>query len=327
MEIGQPFAGASVASGARMAGHPAGPFRHWRTFQTRQKDDPAAVIRTFGTVVQAAAGPLRFADQEALHYAHPAPPPNCARGKVVVFSRHGSWCEAACYQLTDCHTRAQVAACCNATAAAAAWFATATGSLQVSLRVQLPARQRTFVEARVRQQSDAPTPYQAVNQTWSRLPFSIHGESIVDGRRCALFVSPLNNYLLVQGKQGEEPGDFPVSEAVRLGQKFGQGREPLLARIALVQLGPDRPTRARFFTCGEREHPSAPLTGLAVLAIAARRLPWLALPPAEPIQTRARPMALPRVDVFPDGTADVAFPEVLVDLKRGSLPSSRMAQA
>lgn len=296
-------AGADARHGAR---------RLWvRTFRTRQAADAADLIRTFGTVVRAPSGPLSFPEHEARRHAHPAPPPNCARGKVVAFCRNGGWCEAACYQLSDCRTRARVVACCNATAAAAASCA---GGGRVTMRVALPGDRVVGVDARVRPTRAARC--HVVQQTWSDVAFAVRDEGRADGRRCAVCVTALNNYLVVETGPGEEAAAFPVCEALGLARRFGIACEPLLARVAVVQAAGGAPPAVKFFTCGEREHPSAPLSGLAVLAVAARRLGWPSLPAGRAVVTPAGPMALPAVDVFSDETARVEFPGVVVSLGR-----------
>jgi hypothetical protein len=269
-----------------------------RTFETRQIHDPPAFIRTFGNVVQTGPGPLRFEREDAIEHAHPAPPLGCARGKVAAWSRGGDQCDAICYQLSDCNRHAEIVACCNGIAAAAAVYAQWHQRRFVAMRVDLPGTPHLRVEARVTGPGE-------VDQTWRSVPFSIRASG-----RYALCFGPLNDYIVVRA----DPAAFPVAEAVRLWERFGLAHEPLRARIAVVGLGAS--PRARFFTCGEREHPSAPLTGLAVLALAAARLGWA---PLKSVETPAGPMPLPRVRRRGDGTADVDFPRVVVKLGAESL--------
>ncbi len=287
--------------------------RQSQTFRTRQAADAADFIRTFGTVVSTSSGPLTFRDQEALQYAHPAPPPNCARGKVVAFSRNGDCCEATCYQVTDCRTTARVVACCNATAAAAACFADQTRARSVSLRVELPGSKPVRVDARIGRHNGCLQ--STVCQAWNEVLFLVRADTQVDGRRCAVCVSPLNNYLLIQTRPGEPAAGFSVREALGLWEQFSFVHEPLLSRIAIVEPSRAGMPAVKFFTCGDREHPSAPLSGLAVLAASARRLGWPPLPSTGCVRTPAGLMPLPRVDVLSEDLIRVEFPELIVELK------------
>jgi len=133
-------------------------------------------------------------------------------------------------------------------------------------------------------------------------------------------MSPLNPYLVVRARAGEEVHDFPVSEALALWRRFRLGREPLASRMAVVGSDAAMP-RVKFFTCGEREHPSAPPTGLAVLAIAAERLGWEGLRAARHVITPAGVMEVPRVHALADRTTTLEFPTVLValDSRNGSI--------
>ena len=93
------------------------------------------------------------------------------------------------------------------------------------------------------------------------------------------------------------------------------GGEPLRARLAVVQpLGPEG-ARVKFFTYGAREHPSAPLTGLAILALAAGPLGWFDPRATGQVLTPLGPMALPRTHAVGPGLARIDFPPVLVDLQ------------
>jgi hypothetical protein len=291
-----------------------GSVRQSRTFRTRQAADAADFIRTFGTVVSTSSGPLTFRDQDALRYAHPDPPPNCARGKVVALSHDRDGCEAACYQVTDCRTTARVVECCNATAAAAACFTDETRARRVSLRVRLPGNEPVRVEARIGRHNGSS--HSTVCQAWNEVPFLVRAETHIDGRDCAVCVSPLNNYLVIRTRPGESAARFGVNEALGLWERFSFVHEPLLSRIAIVEPSHAWTPAVKFFTCGDREHPSAPLSGLAVLAASARRLGWPVLPSTGCVRTPAGLMPLPRVDVLSEGSMRVEFPEVIVDLKQ-----------
>jgi hypothetical protein len=97
--------------------------------------------------------------------------------------------------------------------------------------------------------------------------------------------------------------------------------------MAVVQCDRDAAVHVKFFTCGDRVHPSAPLTGLAVLAIAGARLGWTALTSSARVVTRAGAMALPGVVGRVDGTVDLTFPPLLVELDHASLADAGAADA
>lgn len=251
-----------------------------RTFHTRQIHDPPGFVRTCGTVVETGVG---FQGADAIAHAHPDPPAGCARGKVAAVSRDG---DAACYQLSDCRTRARIVACCNGTAAAAALLGLRR------MRLHLPG-QRVQVEARLGRGH-------AVRQTWRGVRFSVH-----EVAGCAVSTGALNDYVVIRA----DPSSLLVEDAFRISERLGLAREPLRSRIAVVEDA--AAPRVRFFTCGGREHPSAPLTGLAVVALVALRLGW---PATRQVETPAGPMAVPRVQVNADGTADIGFPALIVGL-------------
>jgi hypothetical protein len=312
MRNGQPVAAPPGVSAAAL--HAAGlPWdeqptpRSFHAFHTRQADDACGVIRTFGTIVEAPPGPLRFRDEDAIGYVHPSPPPNCARDKVVVYSRNHESCDVACFQVGDCRTSAQLVACCNGTAAAAAELVASSGSPRIAMQVELPGRHIVRVTADV----DAANAAVRVRQLWNRVPFTIDAEQCVDGRSCAVCVNPFNHYLVVQTRPGESAEGFPVDLALDLRQRLGLGNEPLLSRIAVVDAG--AVPGVTFLTCGDRAHPSAPLSGLAVVAAIAHRLGWTFLKNAARVRTPAGLMSLPKLTAHPDGAICVQFPDVFVD--------------
>jgi hypothetical protein len=96
---------------------------------------------------------------------------------------------------------------------------------------------------------------------------------------------------------------------------------PLLSRIAVVDSDADDGPKVKFFTCGTRAHPSAPLTGLAVLSFASRVFDWLPSS-LESIETPRGRVRVPRVRETRDGRAEVEFPEVLVTFAASSDSSS-----
>jgi hypothetical protein len=283
-----------------------------RTFRTRQVADPPEFVRTFGAVVDAGPGPLDFGVAEAIEHAHPSPPPGCARGKVAAFSRRSGRVHAVCWQVSDDRAEAHVVGCCNAAAAVAAVCADAADGERVRMRLSVPGPDRVRVEAVA---SLAASGARVVRQAWSGVPALRPEVRRVLGRPCAVVVGPFNDYLVLAADGEEALAAFSGDDARRAWGEVGGDGTPLRARVAVVAAAPAcGPPRARFFTCGGRAHPSAPLTGLAVVALAARRLPWLGLAGAAAVRTEAGPMPLPRVTAEPGGTSRVEFPGVVVDL-------------
>jgi hypothetical protein len=281
-------------------------------FETRQMCDRPPLVRTFGKVIETEKRPLLASSKhDAIGNRPPPPPGDCARGKVAIYSTDGDSCDVGCYQLDERRPEAALVACGNATAAAAAAYAGAVGRRELHMRVGLPGGNFAFVDARV--DAGERGADMAVHQTWRDLPFSITGRSRVRGRRCALCVGPLNNYVVVRLRPTERVDDFTLSEALTLWKAFGLERKPLLSRLAVVQCD-SRPVAVRFFTCGERAHPSAPLTGLAVLALAGELLDWLGVETTERVLTDLGLMDVPHVQISSAGTASVTFPPVLVGL-------------
>lgn len=285
-------------------------------FRTRQLDDAAEHARTFGVVVETGTGPLRFSEGAALAAAHPDPPADCARGKVVAVSRRGAWGEAACYQLPDCRTRARVVACGNAWAVAAAVHARATTKAAGWLRMALPRGYVLHVHTAV--EPGAADDGHVVRQVWEPVPFGVRAAASVAGGRSLVFTSPLNDYLVLEARSGgrwrpaTRSSPFTAADAIAAWHRARLGTDPLLARVVVVDPMPSRP-RVRFFTCS-REHPSAPLTGLAVLALTAREIGWLPLPADGCVETPAGPMRLPAIDVRGSGVARIEPAPTIVHL-------------
>lgn len=297
-------------------------------FLTRQAGDRTDVIRTFGAVVQTSAGGLRFTDGQATAYHRPGPPQPCAHGKVVAFSRAGRWWESACFQVADSGGNAELVACGNATAAAAAAAAagySASGSpprpkTRVRMRVRLPGSHLVHVDARVdRRLSRSGEAVQAVRQTWSLIPFAMRPVTDDDGRMHLAAFGALNNYLVITAAKST---DISREEAIRLWTRFGASTTPLSARVAIVSPANGHGPRVKFFTCGGLPHPSAPLTGLAVLALVAGHLRSTGLDRARQVETDAGPMVLPQVRAGPRGTATIAFSDVVVELSEDAGRSS-----
>lgn len=298
----------------------AAPTRAW-SFQTRQVADPPGFVRTHGAVVDAGAVPLRAADfAAAADQVRLDPPPDCARGKLAVLSSAGGTAAAVAHQLSDHGTASQVVACSNATAAVAAVCAESAGEAEVEVVVELPWGGFVPVHARLAGTTDERS--LTVAQTWDGLEVTVEAEAAVDGHTCARVLGPLNNYLLVRTGPGEQLEEFDLARALRLSSNLGLDDEPLLTRIVIVQPEHDH-VRTKFFTCGERLHPSAPLTGLAVLALAAPSLAWFPDVPA--VETPLGPMALPYVRTRADGRASVDFPPIFVELDRLDLTQHELS--
>ena len=287
----------------------------FRTFQVSHRPE---LVRSCGTIVQRADG-ARLGVPELLRHALPDPLEDCARGKLAGITRRGSRVEVACYQVSDCRSRANLIACSNATAAAAAFEAERADLRWLSLRVRLPGLARLRVECSVG--ARRPSGARPVGQIWHVVPLALREEIRAEGRHLVVCMSPLNPYLVVRVRAGEAVHDFPVSEALALWRRFGLAREPLASRMAVVGSDAAMPC-VKFFTCGEREHPSAPPTGLAVLAIAAQRLGWEDLRAARHVITPAGVMEVPRVHARADCTTTLEFPPILVGLDSRNGPAA-----
>ncbi|MBK8724542.1 MAG: hypothetical protein IPL96_00465 [Holophagaceae bacterium] len=301
-------------------GRPEGPGEaSIRTFWTRQPMDPLDFVRTFGAVVETTGR----ANVDPMDYAHHEAPAGCARGKISTFAFDAEGWKAACYQFGDARHHALLVGCTNGTAAAAARCAELTGRREIALQVSLPGGIGIQVSAVV--DGDAGDDQGArVLQNWIGIPLTVRAADLGDGRRYALCAGPLNDYLVADLPPGEDPAAFTVPDAMALADRFGLTAEPLRSRVAVLQSAAPGPPRARFFTCGEREHPSAPLTGLAVVALAARRLGWRELAATDRLHTAAGPLPFPEVADRLDGRVDVAFPALLVHLgPYGADPESR----
>lgn len=278
-----------------------------RAFRTRQVDDPTDFVRTFGAFVLSGDGELSPDDWvAAVERARMDVPPDCARGKLAVVARAGDRWLVQAHQLADDGTDGDVVACSNATAAAAAVVAEAG---EAALMLELADGHHASVSASV---ADAAENAVRVDQRWSGIPCAFEPEALADGRACIRVVGALNHYLVVRARDADDLAAISIDDAVRLSHHFGHDSEPLRSRIAFVHAGKDRRS-ARFFTCDQRQHPSAPLTGLAVLALAAGTVDWLT--PAATIEVTVGAMRPPAVRWTTDGIAEIDFPPILVDLE------------
>jgi hypothetical protein len=280
----------------------------FRTFQASRRPE---LLRSCGTILESAGA---VAVPELLRLAVPDASETCARGKLALVARRGSRAELACYQLSDSRSEASLIACCNATAAAAAGQADRARLGLISLRVALPEAARLRVESWV----GAPRHggHRPVGQVWHGVRLALH-EIHAGSRHVVVCTGALNPYLVVRLRERERIQGFSLEDALALWRRVGLGRERLASRMAVVGSG-EESRRVRFFTCGEREHPSAPPSGLAVLSITAQRLGWRELTVARSVLTPAGVMEMPRVHRDPDGAATIRFPTILVAL--GSRP-------
>lgn len=277
-----------------------------RTFWTRQVHDPAAFVRTHGGLVEG----------RGLDPGDVLPPPapaGCARDKLVAIARSEAGMRAACHQAGDGGLRSLRVACSNGAAAAAARIAELVGRPDLAFRLSLPGDLELAVEARVEGDPTAPEGAR-VRQTWRGVSVVLRPGDRRDGRRYVTCTGPLNDYLLVGLREDEDPAAFSVAQAMELAGAFGLGAEPLRCRVALLQTREAAGPRARFFTCGEREHPSAPLTGLVLVALLGLRAGWKDLEAAPGLRTTAGFLPLPQVAAGAAGAVDVAFPELFVHM-------------
>ena len=283
------------------------------SFFTRQLEDRPHVVRTAGSI-------FRFGNGQQLLAANPLEatgrsrraPANCAHGKVAVAVRRSDFCHVACYQLSQCHSQVVSAACGNTTAAAAAFDSRISGSTQLELCVELANQLRVQVAAEI--SPLGPGTAHVVRQTWSNVPLEMQDEQRVADRHYATCLGSLNDYVVVRTAPGEDPMDFTVEEAFALWRHFGLDRQPLRARLAVVQPSASPLPRVKFFTCGQREHPSAPLTGLAVLAFVAQRLEWLEIIHACQVLTPSGLIGLPGIYPLESGRVRIEIQPVVVQL-------------
>ena len=277
------------------------------TFTTRQRDDPADFVRTRGVVLRAHAGLALPLDGIPVDPATPGPADApVASGKVAVLHDDGSLLVRV-HQRSESGADVRTVACSNATAAASAAYA---GDRPLSFALALPGGQTVAVDTHARLVAPGEV---AVVQTWHDVRADVHETGIVDGRRVARCCGPLNDYLLVTGRPDDAADALTLDDARALWARFGFLDTPLRARLAFVRGNAPRP-RAAFFTCGGREHPSAPLTGLAVLAIARHRLDWPELRGLDAVETGIGPIGLPGATVARDGATTFEFPSVVVRL-------------
>lgn len=334
----------------------------WAVFRTRQSGDPLDSIRTCGSVGLARETPrdegwgregfalVLETGQRVAVLPEPTPLPvveagddaRHARGKTAYVSPVEFGFTLACYQTTDGGEEAELVACGNSTAASGAFYRAVTGGPFGPAWLELPGRQRLRVDLETASLESAPRETGTndavdagvlLKQTWRKAFMEVAGEQTVAGRRCAACVGPLNDYVVVAVREGESIEDFRLSDALAVWEAFEFNARPLRARMAVVEAGGtgamDR-RKARFFTCGSREHPSAPLTGLAVLLLADRRLDWLGWSKTVTAETPAGRMSMPELSqVKLEGnrvSADVALPPTWVALDWRRRPGNGLAR-
>lgn len=283
-------------------------------FETRRGGESRAVPpRTVGIAGLTLSGsPLPDAAHaaDAIARAHKVPYSTEAAKEKVGYSRLDG--TTAIYQADRQTHSASLCACGNATGATAALLARFWGRPDICLQLRLPNGNVT-VRGEV---THADNGAWQVHQSWEGIELAVT-ETERLGRRAVVCQGGLNDYLIVDLANREQFEAFDVADAVAWWDS-ARGpwgfADPLRSRLAVLSLGSPRPF-VKFYTCG-RMHPGAPLTGLAALAIAAKRVPWLAelLSDGEiehrrgtdllpQVRTTAKGMAitLPIVDVVFDG--------------------------
>ncbi len=283
------------------------------TFQTRRPTDPlTAPPRTVGWTGVLLGGRAHgsVGEAEAVQVCLRGNPPvattEAARDKVVLCDRRG---DVLVFQADRAREAASLCACGNAAGAAAAMLALTLRSAKVERRLTLPEG-AVRMAARVQRQDGR----YHVRQHWGDVRFHA-ASTMLAGRQVAVCSGTLNDYLIVRLGSAEEVEAFTLEETQALwgAAASSSGFQDIL-RCRLAAVSPDG--ALRFFTCG-RLHPGAPLTGLAVLALAARAVDWLApLLDAGEVRHRRGSDALPRVRVAGE-TAEVELPPVTVALGPG----------
>jgi hypothetical protein len=285
-------------------------------FETRRAGEARSCPpRTVGHSAVALAGGDRRLDwagpAEAVVLCGRAPQEHrsadAATGKVVFCNRLG---ETQVYQADPSRGTAALCACGNATGAAAATLAHTLDRTRLRHNVKLPEG-RVEMTARARRLAGGGW---RVEQSWGGIQLRPVAAE-VGGRDAVVCTGIFNDYLIVRLRDRAELDALTMEEVLALwgeGRRYGAFGEPLQARLAALAPGAARPC-VRFFTCG-RMHPGAPLTGLATLAVAARRVSWLGtmLHQGE-VEHRRGIDPLPGVRTTPHG-AEIEFPTIDVVL-------------
>jgi hypothetical protein len=285
-------------------------------FETRRAGEALSCPpRTVGHTALALAGAGRRLDwagpAEAVELCLRAPEErrggDAAVGKVVFCNPLG---ETHVYQADRQNRSAALCACGNATGAAVATLAHCLSRTRLRHDVKLP-------EGRVEMSATANRAAGGwrVEQAWGGLRLEATAVEL-GGRQAAVCTGTFNDYLVVRLRDRAELEALTLDEVLALwgeGRRYSAFANPLQSRLAAVAPGAARPC-VRFFTCG-RMHPGAPLTGLATLAVAAGRLPWLgALLEGGEIEHRRGVDALPAVRATGRGP-EIRFPAIHVALR------------
>lgn len=285
-----------------------------RSFQTRRPGDALTdTPRTVGQVGLALGrAPLTAGPAEAAELCARLggdAPAGAARGKVVFLGRGH---ETRVFQADPVTRTAAAAACGNASGAAAALLASTSQAVHLRQALVLPEGVVTM-HATVH---PAPGGW-LVEQSWSGVCLQAT-EARFAARDVIVCTGTLNDYLLVPVADAAGFDAFGLDQALALwaeaGERFGFA-DPLRGRLAVIDAAADTP-RVKFFTCG-RQHPGAPLTGLAALSLAADRSARLA--PLRRAGQVAHPRgsdALPQVRLTPAGTR-IDLPAIHVQLHEG----------
>ncbi|MEM9301767.1 MAG: hypothetical protein AAGE01_06635 [Pseudomonadota bacterium] len=264
-------------------------------FWTRHGDDPRGKVRTHGIVLHRRL-PGRVDPARLAALAPGSSPRHAAHGKVVVMKQDDPPL-VSCYQVSEDRADASRVACYNGVLAAAGLLADA-GRLEATLRVQLPAGVEVEVSARLMRST---TGSASVTQRWMAVPLTVERISSRDGLRLAWSAGAMNDYVLVACPSAERLRAFSPEDAQRIWHdQPWRERRPLRGRILATWCDEDGTVWLRAFTCSKRRHPSAPPTGLAVLAVAAARLDWLP-PGTRHVRTLDGDLALPDLRQGPRG--------------------------
>jgi len=247
-------------------------------FETRRCDeDRSSPPRTVGVAAVLVAGwdasLKQFGPEAAVELSRRAPQKSAwvgaARGKVTVCSPNG---ETRTYQADDHSRSAALCACGNANAAGAALLARHLRRAEITQSLAL-LEGHAAVCARIRPAEDGAW---RVEQAWGGLQPVVREIRLL-GREVAVCTGAFNDYLIVHVPTRAALESFGLEQARQLWEEarsLGGFDDPLRSRLAAV--APDgMRAGVKFFTCG-RAHPGAPLTGLAVLSVAAEQVAWLA---------------------------------------------------
>jgi hypothetical protein len=253
-----------------------GTLLHVYPFETRRSGDAlSAPPRTVGltciTLGRGDGGLSAIGDSQAFQVCLNGPSvpvsAEAAKEKVVLCNRSG---DTYVYQADRQNQTASLCACGNATGAAAALIAFCLDRYDLRQQIFIPDA-RLEMRARISPARDGSF---GVEQSWGGIQFQLQ-ETRLLGRRVAVAMGTFNNYVFVLLPE-DQRDRFDLDQALALWEAacpYGFDN-PLRSRLAAIFLGARQPY-VKFYTCG-REHPGAPLTGLAALAMASAKVAWLA---------------------------------------------------